>query len=69
MNEATNKGYSIWLDNYYNLKNNCFNSRKCSHKAKTIKIDFEIDKKSFEKSKRKKLIFFTFKIKFFKEKK
>ena len=39
MNEATNKGYSIWMDNYYNLKNNCFNSRKCSHKAKTIKID------------------------------
>jgi len=57
MNEATNKGYSIWMDNYYNLKNNCFNSRKCSQKAKTIKIDFEIDKKSFERSKRKKLIF------------
>lgn len=59
MNEATNKGYSIWMDNYYNLKNNCFNSRKCSQKAKTIKIDFEIDKKSFERSKRKKLIFYN----------
>ena len=57
MNEATTKGYAIWMDNYYNLKNNCFNFRKYSHKAKTIKIDFEIVKKSFERSKRKKLIF------------
>jgi hypothetical protein len=39
MNEATTKGYAIWMDNYYNLKNNCFNFRKYSHKAKTIKID------------------------------
>ncbi len=57
MNIATNKGYLIRMDNYYNLKNNCFNSRNCSHKAKTIKIDFEVDKKSFERIKRKKLVF------------
>jgi hypothetical protein len=57
MNEATTKGYAIWMDNYYNLKNNCFNFRKYSHKAKTIKIDKKLIRNHSKEVREKKLIF------------